>query len=290
MSATPAPTTTGRNRWLSVRKLSPVLVLAGLALASSRTALAEGGQSSVVGGEIEQQGLTPPNSQPWNVTLGIGLAAEPDYPGARRYRPSPLPMVSITYRNFLFLGPGGIGINAINWHGLRAGPILGFGFGRKQSDDPHLNGLGDIQPSVNAGAFAAYRFGPFELNGTVRQAVTHTRYGLTGSASFNYMRPLIAKKLALALGPEIDLANSDYAQTWFGVSSAQSAKSGLPAYTASGGVKDVGFHAILTYRYSEHILFRAFGDVRQFTGSVAASPIVQSKTQAVIGFGVAYHF
>lgn len=238
---------------------------------------------------MEQQGLTPLSSQPWNVTLGIGLAAEPDYPGARRYRPSPLPMVSITYRDFLFLGPGGIGINAINWHGLRAGPVLGFGFGRRQSDDPHLNGLGNIQPSVNAGGFAAYRFGPFELNGTVRQAVTHTGYGLTGSASFNYMRPLIPKKLALALGPEIDLANGEYEQTWFGVSPAQSARSGLPAYTASGGVKDVGLHAILTYRYSEHILFRAFGDVRQFSGSAANSPIVQSKVQAIIGVGGAYH-
>ena len=45
-----------------------------------------------------------------------------------------------------------------------------------------------------------------------------------------------------------------------------------------------------TYHYYEHILLRTFANVKQLTGDVANSPIVQSKTQGLIGIGAAYHF
>jgi outer membrane scaffolding protein for murein synthesis (MipA/OmpV family) len=126
-------------------------------------------------GVLEQQGLAeqPPTGD-WNITLGAGFAVRPTYPGASAYHARPIPLVSITYRNLFFLGPGGLGVNAVNWSGFHAGPVLGFEGGRNQGDDPHLNGLGDIQPSVTAGLFAAYRFGPFEVLGT---AAGHHPYG-----------------------------------------------------------------------------------------------------------------
>jgi outer membrane scaffolding protein for murein synthesis (MipA/OmpV family) len=241
--------------------------------------------------EVEQKGLAAPApSGNWDITLGLGVASVPNYMGANDYRAQAVPLASITYRNTFFLGPSGLGLNAINWNGFRAGPVLGFQGGRSQDDDPHLNGLGDIQPSLTAGIFASYRMGPFEVAGTVRQAVIHTNNGLVGRLQLDYRMPIIADKLALDIGPEIDLGDSQYEQTWFGVSTGQSARSGLPAFASGGGITDAGAHLILNYRYSEHILLRAFGDVRQFVGDPSNSPIVQSKTQAFIGIGIAYHW
>ncbi|HUZ33498.1 MAG TPA: MipA/OmpV family protein [Xanthobacteraceae bacterium] len=241
--------------------------------------------------ELEQKGLAP-QAPPgnWDITLGAGIAAVPTYPGAKDYHARLVPLASITYRNTFFLGPSGLGMNAINWNGFRAGPVLGYLGGRNQSDDPHLNGLGDIQPSLTAGMFASYRMGPFEVGGTVRQAVVHTNNGLVGRVQLDYRRPIIANKLEFDVGPEIDLGDSQYERTWFGVSPGQSARSGLPAFTPGGGVTDAGAHLMFNYRYSEHILFRAFGDVREFVGDASNSPIVQSKTQAIIGIGIAYHW
>jgi outer membrane scaffolding protein for murein synthesis (MipA/OmpV family) len=241
--------------------------------------------------ELEQKGLAPQaQSGNWDITLGAGIAGVPKYPGAKDYHAQPLPLVSVTYRNTFFFGPSGLGMNAINWNGFRAGPVLGFQGGRNQSDDPHLKGLGDIQPSLTAGMFASYRMGPFEVGGTVRQAVVHTNNGLVGRVQLDYLRPIIANKLALDVGPEIDLGDSQYERSWFGISSTQSARSGLPAFAPGGGVTDVGGHLIFNYRYSEHILFRAFGDVREFVGDARNSPIVQSKTQTIIGIGIAYRW
>ncbi len=181
-------------------------------------------------------------------------------------------------------------MNAINWNGFRAGPVVGFEGGRDQSDDSRLNGLGDIQPSATAGIFAAYRFGPFEALATARQAIIHTSNGFTGLALVNYRARLIPQKLDFSAGPDLEFADSQYDRTWFGVTAGQSAQSGLPVFTPGAGVKDVGLHTSLTYYYSDHLLLRGFASVKELTGDIANSPIVQSKTQALVGIGAAYHF
>ena len=240
--------------------------------------------------ELKQPGLAPPPKGDWNATLGLGIGTEPKYLGAKDYRVSPIPLVSVEYRDVLFLGPQGLGVNALRWGGLRAGAAIGFGYGRPESRDPHLNGLGDIQPSLEGGGFISYKAGRLKFVASVRQAMTHTENGLTGRLNVEYMQPLIRKSLVLAIGPELDLVDGQYARTWFGVTPGQSAGSGLPVYTPHGGVRDVGLNASLTYHYTEHVFLRPFIDLRQLVGEVSDSPIVQRKAQTLIGLGAAYHF
>ena len=240
--------------------------------------------------ELKQPGLAPPVKGDWNATLGLGVGGEPTYLGAKDYRVSPVPLVSVEYRDLVFLGPQGIGVNVLRWGGLRAGPVIGFGFGRPESRDPHLNGLGDIPPSLTGGGFISYKAGPFKFAASVRQAMTHTENGLTGRLNIEYLQPLIPKTLVFAIGPDLDFADGQYARTWFGVTPGQSAASSLPVYTPHGGVRDVGINASLTYHYTEHVFFRPFLDLRQLVGEVSNSPIVQRKAQALIGLGAAYHF
>lgn len=246
---------------------------------------------------LQQGNLGSQASSKWNISLGAGVGTAPAYPGAKRERVVPVPFASITYDNLLFAGPLGLGFNAIRWasadaqYGVRAGPVIGYMGGRKESADPQLAGLRDIQPSLTAGLFATFRAGPFEFAATVRQAVTHSENGLIGLMSLNYHLPVMAKKLDIAIGPELTIANATYSNTWFGVSADQSAQSGLPVFTpGSGGLLEPGVHASATYRYSEHVFVRGFAVIKQLTGDDADSPIVQSKTQWSIGVGAGYHF
>src|SRR5579863_1714328 len=181
----------------------------------------------------------------WDLTLGLGVADAPKYPGASAHHVEPVPIVSIKYRDFVFLGPEGLGINAIRWQGFRIGPTLGFAGGRKESDDPHLNGLGNIQKSATAGLFASYAIGHIAINASLRQAVIHAKKGLSGSLGASLHGPIVKGKLDFAAGPKIDFADGQYARTWFGVTPSQSQSSGLPVYTPSGGVKELGFDASL---------------------------------------------
>ena len=240
---------------------------------------------------LEQSGLAEqPTVGDWNITLGGGVGAGPDYLGAKDYRVEVIPIASITYRDWLGLGPAGLRATLIDWNGFRAGPVIGFMGGRDQSDDSHLNGLGDIQTSLTGGIFASYRLGPFGISATARQAATHSENGFVGLLSLSYRTELIPKTLELEIGPELSFGDAQYDRTWFGVSPSQSAASGLPTFTPGGGLTDAGIQASLTYHWSDHILVRGFADIKELTGDSADSPIVQDKTQARFGMGVAYHF
>lgn len=241
--------------------------------------------------EVEQQGLAAqPQEGEWSVTLGPGLAIRPVYPGASDDKVRFVPMFLIRYGDTFFLGTGGLGMNLIRWHGFRAGPIVGYEGGRKEADDPQLYGLGDISASLTAGGFVSYDYGPWQVYGTARQAITHTGNGLTALVRLDYRAALIPGTLNFSIGPEVLLADDAANRTWFGITSDQSLQSGLPVFSPGGGLRDVGLHATLTYRLSDHILLHAFGEAKELTGDTADSPIVENKTQSLAGLGIAYHF
>lgn len=240
---------------------------------------------------LEQQGLNQrPAAGTWNVALGAGLADRPDYPGSSHYQVRPVPLVSISYGDRLAVGPFGLGFAALDWNGLRAGPVLGIEAGRRESVDSHLNGLGDISTSVTGGAFVSYRVGVFDIYATARQAINDSGSGLSGLVQFNFRQALVPRKLEFIAGPDMEFGNREHEQTWFGVTAAQSLQSGLPVYTPGGGVNTVGIHAALTYRASEHVSWRAFTNLKDLTGQAADSPIVERRIEYVFGLGAAYHF
>lgn len=246
-------------------------------------------QQSLEDQALEQQGLSRVTGG-WDFTLGAGLADAPRYPGASTRRVRLAPLVSISYGDRLFIGPLGIGVTAFRWDGFRAGPVLGFERGRSQSDDPRLAGLGDISASVTAGLFAAYARGPFAIYATARQAVTSTGNGLSGLLQMDARHAFVSARTLIAAGPDVEFGNNEFQRVWFGISPQQSASSGLPTYTPSGGIDRVGLHARLTYRVSAHWLVRAFARISDLTGEVAQSPIVERRAQVEAGVGVAYHF
>lgn len=246
-------------------------------------------QQSLGDQALEQQGLTR-GPAGWGVTLGAGLAAIPEYPGASKERTRPVPLVALNYGGRIFVGPLGIGVAAIRSGGFAAGPVLGYARGRAQSDDPRLTGLGDISSSATAGLFADYTRGPLAVSATARQAINHATNGLSGLLQLSVRHVFPAARTLVAIGPDLEFGNGDFQRTWFGVSPAQSAASGLPAYQPGAGINRVGFHAGITYRASTHILLRGFARISALTQDAAQSPIVARRAQVVIGAGIAYHF
>lgn len=240
--------------------------------------------------DVEQEGLAgKPEAGHWSGAIGAVLVSRPRYEGAETSRVRVAPLLLVRYDN-VFFGPLGLGWAAIRWGDFRAGPVLGYEGGRRESVDPHLLGLGDVPRSITGGMFAAYRLERFELAATVRQAITHRENGLNGFVRLDYRVRLIPRRLELRIGPHVDFGNAVYEQTRFGVSVAQSEQSGLPVFTPGGGVRDVGVRANLTYLYSEHLLLRGFAGVSRLTADAADSPIVLERTQRFFGAGIAYHF
>lgn len=261
--------------------------MAGVLVCAHRPADAQVLQEQV----LEQQGLAQqPSPGSWSVTLGAGLGATPVYPGANTDRARVIPLAQISYDKTLFVGTEGLGVNLINTHGFRFGPLLSYIGGRNEDSDPRLTGLGDIHASLTAGAFASYRFRRIEFSATVREAITHTDNGLVGLVQADYLIPLISRRMLITFGPDLEFANARYNQTWFGVTQAQSLDSGLPVFSPGAGVRDAGAHATFTYRYTEHFILRAFASVKEISGNDANSPLIENRTQSLLGVGLAYHF
>lgn len=88
-------------------------------------------------------------------------------------------------------------------------------------------------------------------------------------------------------------ADSGYAQTYFGITPAGAAASGLPAYQIGGGLKDVGVNFTGTYSLSRRWSLTAVGSYRRLVGDFADSPIVAregSANQFFAGLGIGYAF
>jgi outer membrane protein len=240
---------------------------------------------------LSQEGLeSNAAGSPWRVALGAGLVSASKYRGASSDRIRIRPMFLVTYKNRLFFGPLGLGLTAVRSGGFRAGAILGYEGGRSAKIDTALAGLGDISASASVGLFASYRNGPFDISGTIRKAVSHSDNGVSGLLRLSIRHPFTSTRLELIAGPELQYGNSQYETTWFGVTASQSAASRLPVFSPHAGVNAVGVHATLIYRLQNRWLLHAFLDVRGLTGDAANSPIVQRKTERLIGAGAAYHF
>ena len=240
--------------------------------------------------ELEQTGLAAHSSKTWDIFLGAAVVSTNAYEGASSYRLRAAPFFLINYRDELSIGPLGLTWKAIDWNGLRAGPVIGALGGRRQDLYFHLNGLGDVPASLAAGVFANYRLDHFELGMTFRQAVTHTSNGWLGLLHLDYQTALMTPRLRLTVGPEVQFASHKYEQTFFGLTAAQSSDSGLPVFSPPGGVNDFGIHAALTYTYTKHFVMRLFADERWLGSDITGSPIVTRTTETLVGVGFAYHF
>jgi len=103
--------------------------------------------------------MVPSVSGNWTVMVGVGGEYKPDFVGANRSMLSPVPIFSIRRAGSAesFRGPrDSASIAFIDFGDLRAGPAAKFVASRKANNYPELNGLGDVNATVELGGFVEY--------------------------------------------------------------------------------------------------------------------------------------
>jgi len=236
---------------------------------------------------------TPVGSQPggsdWNFVLGGGAAVRPSYEGSDKFSVSPLPFVAINWKDRVFLDMGqGLGVNVIRTSNLRLGVSVGYAPGRYQSDDDHLKGLGAVDAAARGHVFGSYSFGMLQFGVDVSKDF--------GGSQGVLVRPDVSVKVplsetwTLSSGVSATWANDDYMQTFFGVSSSQSRKSGLDRFDAEAGFKSVDFRVGLNWAFSENWFATANVGLGVLLGDAADSPITESRVQPSVGLAVGYKF
>ena len=160
---------------------------------------------------------------------------------------------------------------------------------RKESDDPRLQGLGDVNRTASAGVALAYTQSWYVLGASVLSDILNRGQGTL--VSFNALgRYRASDRLTLFGGPGLTWADGRYTQTFFGVNAGQSAASGLPEFETHPGFNSARLGLGMGYRIGERWSAHGFASLSTLLGDAVNSPITESRSQYFLGAAVFYRF
>jgi outer membrane scaffolding protein for murein synthesis (MipA/OmpV family) len=153
-----------------------------------------------------------------------------------------------------------------------------------------LHGMGDIDIKPQAGVFFNYFATPAVfLTSSLRYGAGNDGKGLVVDLGAGHSSQL-APQWRMTLGAAVSLANADYMQAYFGVTPAQAASSGHPAYSAGAGARDARVNGALTYFLNQRLTFTGALSVGTLLGDAKDSPLTRKTSSPTGVFAMAYAF
>jgi len=230
----------------------------------------------------------------WYLTVGVTGLMAPNFEGGKKYLLSAQPIVS--------LGKAGsetrfssrndnISLGLYDNGNLRAG-ISGKFLWSRDNDADELKGLDPVKWGGELGGFAEfYPMDWLRVRGEVRHGIrAHNGVVADFSADAFYD---VTPDIRISGGPRLSLASADYFDTYYGVSAAEAAASGLGEYHPGGGVKSAGVGGAVTWKVTDPMTASLFGEYTRLTGPAADSTLVKgrgSPDQFMVGVSTTYRF
>ncbi|PLL14044.1 hypothetical protein C0V75_00915 [Tabrizicola sp. TH137] len=226
-------------------------------------------------------------------SLAFGFALVPDYDGSADYSLRPAINGSFSFGD-VTLDLRGTGLRADLIAGpVAAGPVLNYRFGRSSDvDNPQVAALPETEDALELGAFVSV-----PLNGTVALSadlladVSGTHDGVLASLSADWRQP-VSDRMAVFASASVSAMDANFAQTYYGITAAGAAASGLPAYAPGGGLRDAGLTLGASYDLTDRTTLTAAIGYRRLLGDAADSPIVQAgdRDQMTLRLGLGWAF
>lgn len=265
-----------------------IIVLVAVLLAAGLVAVEAYATGSV---ELETATVQQPKERIW--TVGLGVAAVPDYEGSEDYKAAPVPVLKVVDPSGWFVDLVGntLRANVVPSRMWRLGPMLRYRPERDNVDNDKVDKMEKVDAALEAGGFAGIDIDNWNFKVEVTSDVTDANNGTLVGISGGYTWPM--RSWRLTVNGFTTYANGNYMSTYFGVDSEDAARSGLKRYEADAGFKDVGAMVVSSYRFTEH--WGVIGAVRyaKLLGDAADSPVVDDEgndNQYLVGAAVSYTF
>jgi MipA family protein len=233
-------------------------------------------------------------SRNWIVSLGIGPRVDPEYLGSDSYGFGPMPIFGLRREGapIAFEAPDeGAGFGFLgNDSAFDFGPTLQF---QSKRDEEEVGApVGEVDFTVEAGAFAHLFLGDnFRLRLEGRKGLGG-HDGWVGDALADFVLR-DRDTYVFSIGPRARWSDNNYHDSYFSVTPAVAAATGLPVFDADDGFYAVGVQAGLTYMLSDSWGLYTFAGYDRLVGDAADSPIVRtfgSRDQFSGGIGIFYNF
>ncbi|TWT03760.1 MipA/OmpV family protein [Reyranella sp. CPCC 100927] len=273
-----------------VRKRLPfAIVLAGTWLVMVTIAP----QASAQGVSLPEGSDAVPDARPakgnWRVAVGAGVRLRPSYEGSDRFKVSPVPFVSVDWKDRIFLEPErGLGVYALRTENLRLGMSIGMAPGRSKDDDRRLRGLDKIGPGARGRVFGFYTIGMLRLGLDVTKDFGGGD-GLMIRPSAALQVPL-TDSLKLSTGASLTWANDKHMQAFFGISPSQAQQTRYQRFDAKAGIKSADLQVGLAWAMSEHWFMQANVGLKILLGDAADSPLTRKRVAPSAGVVLGYRF
>jgi outer membrane scaffolding protein for murein synthesis (MipA/OmpV family) len=238
--------------------------------------------------------LLIPTGYAANYSIGGGIGVKPDYEGSSDYEFVPLPAGSARFGNGMYIQLLGLNLraNLIPSNMWRLGPVYNYRQERSDVENNRVDDMKNISDANELGIFGGFEWNNWfvflDILGDTGNA--YNGWYATLKGGYNYV---ISKAWMLSMGAHTTYADDDYMQTYFGVSAADSARSGLKRYNADSGMKDVGIDLGLNWNFASSWDLRGIASISQLIGDADdSSPVVNegSETQFMGGVMVLFKF
>lgn len=233
-------------------------------------------------------------SDRWRYTVGLGMAVVPDYEGSENYEPVPLPVARVQkgYRYGQLFGLK-VSSNLVQHPNYRAGPVLNFRPKRNDVENDNVANQAAVDEALEIGVKLGYDLqlddGVLGAELELVQDVIDGHDGGLITPEINYRRPL-GDHWSMRLATSITYATDHYMNSYFSVSPLEAARTGLPAFDADAGIKDVSVKIGLGYEITESWGLGVIGGYKRLLNDAEDSPItkVGDKHQFIVGLYITY--
>lgn len=218
----------------------------------------------------------------------------PKYEGSKQYEVRGFPIIAPAGTGgdgmVQFRGLDDVRFRLLQNSGIEAGLLGGYRFGRDEDDADRLDGLGDVDGGLVAGAFVAYDMGFMKPFVSYHHQVTGDDGALLRFGAETRMPVL--HNIALTAIAGATYADAGYMDNYFSISAAQAAAStaGLSAYEADAGIKDVYLSLGTDIPLTDAWSLKLGGRYAHLLGDAADSPIVETEHQFSAIAGITYRF
>jgi outer membrane protein len=227
--------------------------------------------------------------------VGLGIGSYPEYYGADENVIGAAPIARYTFgeQRYIALEVNYARLNLLEDRNWRFGPAGMYRFGREDVKDDVVDKLPEIDGSFELGAFGAYEEvgkdprNRWVVGASFLHGIAGDNDGYTVSVNFNRWIP-VGRYAALGLYTAASFGSSDYMSTYFSVTPAGAAASGLPVFGAGSGMRDLRFGAVFIQPLSREWQVGTGFLYSRLLGDAADSPIVSERgdaNQFVFGFG-----
>lgn len=232
--------------------------------------------------------------------VGIGIGGIPDHIGSDDLRAGVAPFGRFSWGNrYIDLQGNFLSVNLIDSTNFRFGPAAVLRFGRDDVDDPVVDLLPDIDPSIDLGAFVSYEIvnsveprDRWSFAADVTHDVTGEHSGYTLSAAARKWFP-IRNFAAFGVSFATTYGSEDYMDTYFSVTPAGAAASGLTPFTANAGFRDVRISGVFVQPLSREWFVAGGVMYKRLVGDASDTPITDDRgsvNQFIFGLGAARAF